>query len=134
MSPRTLGVRFDFEEMTSVDPKDLTIETDVLDIGGGRMTGRAVVTGDLDFAATAQLEERLVALRGAGATDLIVDATDITFLDSSGLRALVRARNEYEESGGTFLIDGMSPAVERVLELCGMLDMGTPSPAPNSAP
>lgn len=117
-----------------MDPKDLTIETDVLDIGDGRMTGRAVVTGDLDFAATAQLEERLVALRGAGATDLIVDATDITFLDSSGLRALVRARNEYEESGGTFLIDGMSPAVERVLELCGMLDMGAPSPAPNSAP
>jgi anti-anti-sigma factor len=108
-----------------VDPKDLAIETDLLDIGDGRLTGRAVVSGDLDVAATERLEERLLALRGAGATDLIVDATDVTFLDSSGLRALIHARNDYERSGGTFIIDGMSPAVRRVLDLCGMLDLGS---------
>jgi anti-sigma B factor antagonist len=107
-----------------VEPNDLTIETDVLDIGDGRLTGRAVVTGDLDVSVTDRLEARLVALREAGATSLIVDATDVTFLDSSGLRALVHARNAFEQEGGSFVIDGMSPAVQRVLDLCGMLDLG----------
>ncbi|UDY37463.1 STAS domain-containing protein [Dermatobacter hominis] len=117
-----------------MDPKDLAIETDVLDIGDGRLTGRAVVTGDLDVSVTDLLESRLVALREAGATDLIVDATDVTFLDSSGLRALIHARNEFEGAGGTFIIDGMSPAVRRVLDLCGMLDLGAlPGVAEGSA-
>lgn len=107
---------------------DIAIETDVLDLGGGRLQGRAVLKGELDVASTEHVEERLHAVLDAGAHDLIVDTTEVTFLDSSGLRALVHARNLVEEAGGSFLIDGMSPAVHRVLDLCGMLDLGSRPP------
>ncbi len=102
----------------------LSIETDLLDTGDGRLQGRMVVAGDVDAATSAQVDSSLDHLLAAGATDLIVDTTDVTFLDSSGLRSLIRARQQFGERGGTFVIDGMSPAVLRILELAGLLELG----------
>lgn len=108
----------------------LSIETDLLDTGDGRLQGRMVVAGDVDAGTSGRVDSSLDGLLSAGATDLIVDATDVTFLDSSGLRSLIRARQAFTESGGTFVIDGMSPAVLRLLELTGLLELGaTPEAA-----
>ncbi len=108
----------------------LDIECDLLDLGDGRLQGRVAMAGELDAATTSVLAERIAALRASGANGLIVDATDVSFLDSSGLRTLVAARGEIEDAGGTFLIDGMSPAVERVLDICGMLELAGRSDPP----
>ena len=44
----------------------------------------------------------------------------MSFIDSSGLRTLVMARQTAEESGRRFSISGSSKAVDRLLELTGL--------------
>lgn len=112
--------------------RSLNIECDLLDLGDGRLQGRLAVGGELDSATTNQLKEKVADLRRSGATGLIIDTTDVTFLDSSGLRALLDARVQMEGAGGSFLIDGMSPAVHHLLELTGMLDLGNPQTHPGT--
>ena len=57
-----------------------------------------------------------------GARFAVVHCEDLGFVDSSGLRALVRAQNRFGEQGGRLLLEGLSGAAERVLELTGLLE------------
>ena len=46
-----------------------------------------------------------------------LDVTELTFLDSMGLRGFVRAKKKADARGVRFTIDGLRPAVRRVLEM-----------------
>ncbi|HEX6117490.1 MAG TPA: STAS domain-containing protein [Solirubrobacterales bacterium] len=76
--------------------------------------------GDLDLATVERFEE---ALDERGATNLIVDLGGVRFIDSSGIHALVRARAARTASDlGTELVVAPGSAVERVLEMSGLLE------------
>lgn len=57
-----------------------------------------VVVGELDMRTAEQLSECLAEQRANGVTDVTVDLTKLSFMDSSGLKALIdlhdRARAE----------------------------------------
>jgi anti-anti-sigma factor len=94
-----------------------SIETDGTD-------GRVVVTlaGDIDLAAADSLWEVLdQSLTPAGT--LIVRCSAIAFLDSMGLRALIRAHQKAAELGAAFRLAEPSATVLRVLELAGIPDL-----------
>lgn len=82
------------------------------------------LTGDLDFAAHADLQSRVVELVGAGRA-VVVDCAGITFLDSMGLRALVAGLLAAEDAGQRFELAEPSSPVLRVLELSGTLERFT---------
>jgi anti-anti-sigma factor len=82
--------------------------------------------GDLDLDTSAQLDRELTKLCERGATWVTLDASDITFVDSSGLRTIVRAGNALQARGGRLLIEGMSPAMQRLLEVSGLLESYRP--------
>ena len=105
----------------------LTVEKQLLDGPDGRSRGRVVAVGEIDASSAPQLADALDQLLESGADALIVDATDVTFLDSSGLRVLVRASKTVEAQGGTVVLDGMSPAVQRILEVTGLLEAYRPA-------
>ncbi len=71
--------------------------TDDFFVGLDRQDQRIVVTvrGELDIATAPDLEKSLVE---AGAADLpvSVDVTEVTFLDSTGLKVLVRSARQLE--------------------------------------
>lgn len=54
-----------------------------------------------------------------GCTDLLIDLTDVTFLDSSGVRVLVVAAREAEAAniGFTLLCPASNRVVGRILEI-----------------
>ncbi len=83
---------------------------------------RLVARGDLDMASAPILSEAFATLVGDGATLVVLDATDVEFLDSYGLRAIIAAGNSLSALGGQLLIEGMSGAVRRVLEISGVLE------------
>ena len=85
-------------------------------------TTTVVVSGELDAATSPQLDESLEALIDAGVTHLVVDLSDVSFLDSSGLRSIIRALNAIGERQGTLRVSGVSTAVQRILEVTGMLE------------
>lgn len=85
--------------------------------------GRHVVTvrGELDLAAADRLWKELEPLITPGAL-VVLDGTDMTFLDSSGLRVLLQAAKRATAATAAFRLVAPQPAVQRVLELAGTGD------------
>jgi anti-anti-sigma factor len=81
-----------------------------------------VLTGEIDVASAPTLADALDALSRVGATFVTVDAAAVTFIDSTGLRALVRADGVLRARGGRLHLADPSPAVRRLVELSGLGD------------
>jgi anti-anti-sigma factor len=77
--------------------------------------------GELDIATAPRLASAIDAALERGAHDVLLELDDVTFLDSSGIREIVRARKLFEERGGRLVVDGASGAVQQVLEVSGLL-------------
>jgi anti-sigma B factor antagonist len=81
---------------------------------------RVAPSGELDFANAASLHAQLDELRGAGFEHVVLDLRELTFMDSSGVRLILREDRLARTAGRRFsLIPGI-PAVQRVLSLCGL--------------
>ncbi len=87
---------------------------------GGAWT--IVGSGEIDLVSAHLLLEAIDLAIAKGATLVVLDATSIVFVDSSGLRAIVSAGQRMASADGRLLIDGMSGAVQRVLEISGLID------------
>jgi anti-anti-sigma factor len=87
--------------------------------------GVAVVTprGELDVAGTPALEDALAeVLREPDVQAVVIDLSQLEFMDSSGLRAVVLADQRLRGDGLRFaLVRGGEP-VHRVFELTRMTD------------
>jgi anti-sigma B factor antagonist len=83
---------------------------------------RAVlVAGELDQATLPELQRALDEVIDAESGDLLIDLSDCTFIDSSGLAALVSAGERMTASDGRgFAICCGSPQVQRLLEITGL--------------
>ncbi|MGQ0432758.1 MAG: STAS domain-containing protein [Microthrixaceae bacterium] len=89
--------------------------------GGGVLT--VICTGELDLSAEPDLVARVVdAVNGTTAAAVVVELGEVTFMDSSGLRALFTCRAHAMERNLTFSIGGCSDAVRRLLEVAGVAD------------
>lgn len=83
------------------------------------------LAGEIDMAIADQLRaagRRVVERLGEGCR-IDVDVSKVTFLDSSGLGALVYIRRLAREAGGSVELLGASPSVARLLELAGLRDL-----------
>jgi anti-anti-sigma factor len=82
----------------------------------------AVVTvaGEVDITNADGLRDALLSALNAGAADLIADMTQVTFLDSAGVTALVRAARRATATDATLRLAVRAPAVLRVLSLVGI--------------
>jgi anti-sigma B factor antagonist len=81
-----------------------------------------VLTGELDMASAPALEGMLQELCEGGAQELVVDLSRLTFMDSSGLNAILKTKALCEEHLCDLgLIPGRRP-VQRVFELTHLLD------------
>jgi anti-sigma B factor antagonist len=97
--------------------QQVQVRADVLD------GGPAVVwlTGDIDLAAEASVTQALTDVVGSGiTTGVVVDLSGVDFLDSSGIRALVRAHMAAAEAGLDLTVRGAQGTVEQVLRLTGV--------------
>lgn len=83
---------------------------------GARMV---TATGEIDMASSAELEEALVAEPDEV---VIADLTDVGFIDSSGLRSLLAARDKLEDAGGRLVLVFGDGPVERIIDLTGLAD------------
>ena len=98
------------------------VHTSVDGTGVDEHSYKVVARGELDIETADQLSEQLDALVERGARLIVLDASAVDFVDSSGLRAIVSAANTLQSADGRLLIEGMSPAMARLLELSGLID------------
>ena len=59
------------------------------------------VSGEVDVYSAPALKESLTGLLESGVNSVVVDLTEVAFLDSTGLGALVEARAATSEAGGS---------------------------------
>jgi anti-sigma B factor antagonist len=80
------------------------------------------VTGAIDMQSRDAL---LTAGRAAFESDspgLVLDLADVTFLDSTGIGALVELGHDAEDADAGFALRDPSPRVVRVLRMTGLSD------------
>lgn len=85
------------------------------------------IEGDIDLATAQHLVEAATPLLSQeGDRPLLLDLAGVTFLDSTGIGALLELRNQALVRERDTEIVAMSGLVERVLELAGLSDLFTP--------
>ncbi|MBH1934800.1 STAS domain-containing protein [Streptomyces sp. AV19] len=84
-------------------------------VAGGAITIELV--GEIDIMAEQELAPRIEALAGRRRADLVIDLRGVTFLDASGLRLLLRARNRAVRGGGRLRVVRGGPRVAKVIRI-----------------
>jgi anti-anti-sigma factor len=79
--------------------------------------------GRLDAVTVPVLEAAFEAQLDAGHVQLVLDLTGVTYLSSSGLRALLRARKLAQAGMGDVVLCGMTPRVREVFEMIGFTSL-----------
>jgi anti-sigma B factor antagonist len=82
----------------------------------------AVVTlrGELDLAGVSGLRDRLRTACDQNAGHVVLDLTDLTFIDSTGLSILVEYHNKTQAAGGRLILLAPRAAVLRILDITGL--------------
>ena len=79
------------------------------------------VTGELDAATAPRLAEHVRQSEGDGSPDtVVVDLGEVTFIDSSGLSALVAAHKRFRSRGVQFAVQAPSPPVRKLFSISGL--------------
>jgi anti-sigma B factor antagonist len=99
----------------------------ILEITPGSLGGAACLTlaGELDVAEVPRLEQALDAAVADSAGAFLVDLCELEFLDSSGIRLLLRARALLGREDRTLALVCPYGPVRRAIELTGVSDLFT---------
>ena|SRR5438045_3081803 len=85
-------------------------------------THELLVSGRIDGAGANQLEEQILAAIRAGAKNIYVNLSQVTFLCSAGLRVLLQYWRQMKNSQRVLLATRPSPEAEAVLMTTGFKD------------
>jgi anti-anti-sigma factor len=97
------------------DPELLRIE-----VVGDRTGATIIVVGHLDEASSGRLPDAVESALATRPRAIAIDASGLTFVNSSGLAALLRARHAVRTQAGlAFRIVDPSPALRHTAELAG---------------
>jgi anti-sigma B factor antagonist len=84
---------------------------------GTNGTTAVVATGEIDMYSAPWLWRALSKVIDTGQRRLVVDLSGVTFIDSQGLSALLRAYKAVEPEGGTVILRGPQRQARKLLEL-----------------
>jgi anti-sigma B factor antagonist len=76
--------------------------------------------GELDLDSVHRVDAALDELRGEGRAELVLDLRGVTFIDSTGLRLVIRWDTAARENGFRFAVVPGDEVVQRVFQLTGM--------------
>ena len=79
--------------------------------------------GEVDLACVCELRERLDTATDTSLGDVTINLSDVTFLDSTGLKVLLAAHHRLTATQRCLTVLNPSRPVHRVFELSGLLDV-----------
>ena len=100
-------------------------ETDLVrvDVVGDIPTLRLAVSGEVDSSSAPTLRAHLDEVLDKGVSDLTVDLTGVTFLDSAGLCVLAAAHRRAVRSDVRLRVLATSRAVIRPMQITGLYEL-----------
>ena len=105
--------------MRSKEPEQPQVASFVTsDAGAGRILR---VIGEVDISTTPSFKNALDSALSGYSGDLTLDLTDVEFMDSSGLHALMETTRQVISRGGSMRLRNPGHTVYRLLEISGLL-------------
>jgi stage II sporulation protein AA (anti-sigma F factor antagonist) len=86
---------------------------------------RVTLVGELDSGTAEHFARTVVELRTSGASQVVVDLSRVTFLDSSGINALVVSHDTAAAAGGSVIFAAPSEQTARLFDLLHLTDVVT---------
>lgn len=90
-------------------------------VAGGWHTLR--LSGELDLASTALLDDAIGRIVMTAMAGVALDLRKVTFIDSTGVRAVVELNDRCRQQSVEFRIISGSSAVHHIFEVTGLLDV-----------
>jgi anti-sigma B factor antagonist len=109
-----------------------TLSIDVQTDDDGR-THLFALHGDLDVATSPALRAALMDAASGEQQNIIVDLSQLAFLDSTGLGALIGANKRAKEGGGEVRLVAQEGQILRLLRITGLLDVFRVYPSVDAA-
>ena len=78
-----------------------------------------ILKGRIDASVAPDVEQKLLSLISEGSCKLVADLSEVGFISSAGLRALLAAVKEAKRKRGDLRLAGMQGQVQEVLDLTG---------------
>jgi len=86
------------------------------------------LNGKIDMEGARVFGERIVQILDAGEQSILLDFTEVPYINSSGLHALILVANRLTKSGGTLILAGVGEQVYKALKISGLAPMLTIQP------
>ena len=97
------------------------ISDETVDAAAAGGVGVLAAGGEIDYAASPLLHERIARHIKAGTRHLIIDLSEATFIDSTAIGVLVGAVGSLREAcGGTLAVVCMHENVLKIFEISGL--------------
>ena len=71
----------------------------------------------LDSTISSQLKSDLITMQAEGVPNLIIDLSEVKYIDSSGLSALLVGNRVFSEAGGAFIIAAPTEHTEKLIKI-----------------
>ena len=112
------------ESSANIPHVDLTITTEPAENGRTRIR----LSGSVDLVSRDTLLEYGRKALLEGNSGLLLNLSEISFMDSAGIGTLITLSREAEDSGAGFAIEEPSHRVQRLLTITGLNDAWTEQP------
>jgi anti-sigma B factor antagonist len=81
------------------------------------------VRGEIDVSTAPELRDRLLSVAAEGYSKVVVDLSQVSFLDSTALGVLVSGLKRFRAAGGDLLLVVTGRSVSKVLEITGLVEV-----------
>ena len=82
------------------------------------------LAGDLDARGCPSVDAALSKAQRSGTERIVIDLTEVDFIDSSGIALLIAAMNDAQGRATQLgVVPSRSADVQRLIELCGLRDV-----------
>ena len=81
------------------------------------------VRGEVDVSTSPELRNRLAGISEAGQKVVVVDLTDVSFVDSTALGVLVSGLKRFRSDGGDLRLVVTQPHIAKVFEITGLTEV-----------
>lgn len=71
----------------------------------------------LDSSISPELKSEFLTIQGQGIKNMIVDLSDVKYVDSSGLSSLLVGNRIFTEEGGSFILSGVSDHAKKLISI-----------------
>lgn len=85
-----------------------------------QQVGVVVAAGEIDLASVSSVRQAISDHLASGLTLLVLDLSDVTFIDSTGLGVLVGAGKKAAGLGGSMRLVCDNPRILRLLKVTGL--------------